>query len=381
MKRIKKLSITTIFFVFMLLLVVNKSNAATQYSELNDKWFYIKNAYTGHYLDVDNGFGQNDINVQQCQYNGSYAQRWYIHHIGNGEYMIFTEAGSTTSNGTTTVKYALDIYNGWAGNGTNIQIYEGTMGNFAQAFSFEKTKNSTYIIRTKASNYNSVVSLSNNVCSDGVNIHEWEYSNHSHDQWILEPVYQQYTMGISYAEANYDSHLDAYPEFRSPYYDCTNFVSQCLLAGGQLHQSGDWYIKRKNTNYHEVSNNTQLDNSWSLADPSPWISADKFRKYFSSERRVAYYSGADIINKYDEVWKLDIMMGDVIQTADNIFGAPFTATHSAYITGYKNVNIGGVSKPIYSITYHSNNQLNKSLVEFILDGDYLEKIIVFYNFT
>jgi len=75
------------------------------------------------------------------------------------------------------------------------------------------------------------------------------------------------------------------------------------------------------------------------------------------------------------------MMGDVIQTADNIFGAPFTATHSAYITGYKNVNIGGVSKPIYSITYHSNNQLNKSLVEFILDGDYLEKIIVFYNFT
>lgn len=198
MKLKEKKIILCYFLIFLFIICLsNKSNAAQEFSELNGKWFYIKNAYTGQYLDVYNGYAQNDTNVQQCKYNSSYAQKWYFHHLGNGEYMIFSHAGATTlPDGNTQVRYVLDVLNGFSNNGTNIQIYTAIDGNYAQKFSLTKTANSTYIIWTKASNYNSVVSLSNNVCSDGVNIHQWEYSNHSHDQWILEPIENTTSMGV-----------------------------------------------------------------------------------------------------------------------------------------------------------------------------------------
>lgn len=83
-----------VLVVFLLLMTIsNTSNAATEYSKINNRWFYIKNEYTGHYLDVDNGIAQGGTNVQQCQYNGSYAQKWYIMHRGNGEYMICSDVG------------------------------------------------------------------------------------------------------------------------------------------------------------------------------------------------------------------------------------------------------------------------------------------------
>lgn len=78
MKNVKICLFLIIFF--LTILVIFPSYAGTEYTNLNNNWFYIKNAYTGHYLDVDNGFAEPDTNVQQCQYNGSYAQKWYIYH-------------------------------------------------------------------------------------------------------------------------------------------------------------------------------------------------------------------------------------------------------------------------------------------------------------
>lgn len=70
MKIIKrKYLISCLMVLFLILLMATTSNAATEYSELNEKWFYIKNAYTGHYLDVDNGIAQGGTNVQQCEFN------------------------------------------------------------------------------------------------------------------------------------------------------------------------------------------------------------------------------------------------------------------------------------------------------------------------
>ena len=59
----KKIIFSYFLALFFKLILFTESDAATEYSELNGKCFYIKKAYTGHYLDVDNGIGQNDINV------------------------------------------------------------------------------------------------------------------------------------------------------------------------------------------------------------------------------------------------------------------------------------------------------------------------------
>lgn len=386
MKKYKKIIITIMFFFFILLSLNNGSNAAQEFSELNNKTFYIKNAYTGKYLDVSGGTGQAGTNVQQYEYNGSDAQKWYILHLGNGEYMLYTFAGSTIEGDTIYLNYALDVDNAIDANGTNIHIWDAVSNGLTQTFSFTKTVNSTYIINTKCSNYSKVASLADNLCDNGINVHQWEYSEHWHDQWILEPVDRQDNMGVSYAKANYNSYVEAYPCFEEPYYDCTNFVSQCLLAGGQLHQDSDWYIERLNTEYPVVSNSTQLDYSWELADPSPWISAKEFKDKFFSDRKVATYTGANIINKISEVWDLNIFTGDVVQVASNIMGIIGDAEHTMYITGTSERYVNGELWPCYTVTYHSNNRLDVNLIDFVSTNTsagtiYLDKIIIFYDFT
>ena len=162
----RKVLISFIIGLAILIFFSNYSNAATELSEINNKYFYIKNAFTGHYLDVSGGTAQPGTNVQQYEFNKSNAQIWYIEHIGNGEYMLFSKVGNTVNNGTTYLYYALDVDNGINANGTQIHIRNGVANGITQTYSFTKTVNNTYIIWTKASNYTKVVSLSDNLCSN-----------------------------------------------------------------------------------------------------------------------------------------------------------------------------------------------------------------------
>lgn len=61
--------------------------------------------------------------------------------------------------------------------------------------------------------------------------------------------------------------------------DCTNFVSQCLFEGG-IPMNGSWYCYKKNNTYPAPSSVSELNYSWDLADPSPWISAVEFELKF-----------------------------------------------------------------------------------------------------
>ncbi len=375
----KKLKLSLFFAIFFItILIIFPSYAGTEYTNLNNHWFYIKNAYTGQYLDLDNGFAEPDTNVQQCKYNGSYAQKWFIYHKGNGIYMIYSDAGSYTENGTLYVQFALDVYNGWGDNGTNIQIYYGSTDNYAQEFTFKRTDDSTYIIRTKASNYQKVMSLSNYSCNDGVNIHQWEYSNDSHDQWILEPVYSNYKLGVEYAKANYNKRLDAFPDVSNLGGDCTNFVSQCLLSGG-LHQNSEWFCTRKNLTYHDISSTSQLDYSWDFADPSPWISATEFKNYFYNNRCIAYFTGQYILDNPDKIYKLNIGAGDVIQYATNALGNLSNGRHTMYVRGTTIGNVRDVPYNTYELTYHSRDVEAKDLLA--IAEDHKLDYFVFYDFT
>lgn len=383
----KIITIITFFVLLVMPIITLKSNAAVQHSVLNGQTFYLKNAFTGQYLTVSNINAQAGTSIYQYEYTGQDNQKWYISHLGNGEYMLFTYAGSTIENNTRYLNLALDIDNGIDANGTTIHVWDAVASGLTQTFSFTKTDNSTYIIHTKCSNFSKVVSLADNLCDNGIRIHQWEYSDHSHDQWILEPVNEIKSMGISYARANYNSNLDAFPDFQSPYYDCTNFVSQCLLAGGQLHQynPSNWYLKRLNTTYHQVTNNTQLDYSWLVSAPkSPWISADEFKDTFYNNRKITTCTGAQTITQSENLWNQNIYTGDVVQVADNNLGFVGDATHTMYITGYDVKDVDGVSRNTYTLTYHSNSTKDKLLMDFVTSGSgnpYLEKIIIFYDFT
>lgn len=59
-----------------------------------------------------NGYANAGTNVQQCKYNGSYAQKWYFYHIGNGEYFIASDTGSTNDGEYTYFNFVLDVVNG-----------------------------------------------------------------------------------------------------------------------------------------------------------------------------------------------------------------------------------------------------------------------------
>lgn len=65
----KKIIFSFIIAVLFSLMLLVECDAATEYPDISNDWFYIKNAYTGHYLDVNNGIAQGGTNVQQCEYN------------------------------------------------------------------------------------------------------------------------------------------------------------------------------------------------------------------------------------------------------------------------------------------------------------------------
>lgn len=361
--------------IIFCLILSNKCNAESEDALLNNKLFYIKNAYTGHYLDVAGGIAKGGTNVQQYEFNGSDAQKWYIEHQGNGIYVICSMVGATYTGNTAQVHYALDVDNGINQNGTQIHIWDLAKGD-TQRFTFSETPNGTYVIYTKCSNNEKVVSLSNNLCNNGVNIHQWEHSYHCHDQWIMEPVYLDSEMAVKYAKRNYNKTLLPYPDLQDFGGNCTNFVSQCLLAGG-WHQDNNWYVKKKNMDNERVMNVEQLNSSWNLADPSPWISAKQFKKKFIDSKNTQKFKGSQILENPSKIYQLSYFKGDVIQIAENVLGIGILgdAKHSMIITDY---NYNGDNSS-FKMTYQSANTLNKDLLE--IANKYKNDFFIFYDFT
>lgn len=57
-----------------------------------DGTYYIKNVFSGLYLDVANGSGDNNANIQQYTYEGSARQQFKLVSAGDGYYTIYTGA-------------------------------------------------------------------------------------------------------------------------------------------------------------------------------------------------------------------------------------------------------------------------------------------------
>ncbi len=333
-----------------------------KYSDIAGKEFFIKNMYSGQYLDVSGGVAEDGRNVQQYEFNGTDSQRWYIRDHGDGTYSFYTRLGNDG-----TCRYALDISNASAENYANVHIYS-INGTDAQKFKILLSSYGTFEIATKVSDYKKAVVLNGPTCDIGRNVDQYTFQLHVNELWILEPVVKDSKLGIEYAQTNYNQYISAYPNLSQLGGDCANFASQCMLASG-VHYQNDWYTYRKNDNYSAPTNVDQLNNSWKLSDPSPWISAKYFNKYWKDHSTYHYYKGKQITDDPSIAWNLSIVKGDVIQVANSVLGILGDAQHTMYITDYENSS--------YILTYHTTNTERKNLLD--LCQQYPNSYFVFYE--
>lgn len=189
--------------------------------------------------------------------------------------------------------------------------------------------------------------------SDDATILEYLGKENASTRTLLDTYYP--SAAVNYAHTYYNTHnMPTYPGFEDA--DCANFVSQALKAG-EMSTDGQWFIIRKNTTYTWFTyplNVTQLNYSWILADPSPWISAKEFNNYCSNRRFGYTYAatGAYVYSHQSEVFGLPYYTGDVVQILAKVSWW-YDAFHTMMITGYGNSD--------YLLSYHTGPNYNNPL--------------------
>ena len=85
---------------------------------LDEGWYYIKNAVSGKYLQVKNSEAKAITNVEIGTGNKSSSQKWKITRLNDGYFTLTSSLGN----------FAIDIAYGENTNGVNIQIYDNYGG-------------------------------------------------------------------------------------------------------------------------------------------------------------------------------------------------------------------------------------------------------------
>jgi len=158
---------------------VTEARVVSTYDTSLSGYYYIKNAYSGLYLDVNNGATDNGTNIQQWAYNGSTAQQFNLVSVGNGYYAIKTVCSNSAK--------ALDVWGRSSSDGTNIATYSYSGGS-NQQFKFVKQSDGSYAILTRISGDNSCLDDYNWSKSNGGNVCQWNYWGGACQKWVLTKV-------------------------------------------------------------------------------------------------------------------------------------------------------------------------------------------------
>ncbi len=342
MKGNKKISIM-ISILLMMSFVISMQNFSVIAAEVitdpvsgynivaNNTVFYIKNAHSGQYLDLDHGKDENNANIHQWKYKGQKNQQWKFVIVGTvGDGCLYKIVSADSSSGR-----VIDVSKGGSANDLNIALYQ-YKGSTNQQFAIERTSFGAYKILSRCSGYKSGLTVKSKSCSQGANVVQYNYNASHNDEWYLEPVNKSVSFGTKYAYSNAkNTNSVTYPYLGGIGGDCANFVSQCMAASG-IHYDSDWYIYKKNGKYSKPSSVAQLDISWVLKDPSPWISATEFGYHWSGQVKKYTYTGKQL---YDGKHVNDsIGEGDVVQYGkSDLWG--YKGMHTMYITGRSNNTI------------------------------------------
>lgn len=138
-----------------------------------------------------------------------------------------------------------------------------------------------------------------------------------------------------WAYSHYDKFSKSYPKFTGDYSDCTNFVSQALHTGGKMPFTGKWKIHRKNKKYWNINSAKKLDASWSVTDPSPWMSVRTFNSYMRGKAKYVYnYSNNYYGIHYKSIYNKKIYRGSVVIFMKGMAGITVQPTHAMIMSSY-----------------------------------------------
>lgn len=141
-----------------------------------------------------------------------------------------------------------------------------------------------------------------------------------------------------WAYENYYKYNENFPAFNNGFgSDCMNFVSQALYFGGmEMHDT--WYCHKKNNEYPRPSSAAELDYSWTLEDPSPWISVEQFVSFWSDKTDAFYeYKSSEYTENHSKIYVEPITKGDVIILCNKTLWWT-TPKHAMIVSAYDTTN-------------------------------------------
>lgn len=330
MKKLKLISLLTTLILLSstLMFYPLKSNATTVSPavEVLGQFFYIKNAYTGRYLDVPYANAYATQNIWECEYTGSTAQQWKMLYIGDGEFRIVPRCAAVTSgDGSTTYSVCLDIDAATNTDGSNLQLYYLHDGS-NQRFGFTYMSDGSYKISTAFSDHNKVLAVQDLSYANQANVAQYTYQNSGGFRWILEPVNRDITFGSRYETNMIGNSSQAFPKISDLNMESTNFASQVLLNSG-IHYTGNWSIYRNSNSLATLTNINQIVTNWEVPDDTQvaWCNPSKFRNQHSG--KIVYYCKGSLLTSIPELGLVsNLVKCDVVQMSiDGISVAPSSA--------------------------------------------------------
>jgi len=139
--------------------------------------YYIKNKNSGMYLTVQGDSSSNGANVVQQKGTGSLGQRWILEKLSSGSFRLHPATDMT--GGT-----SLDVANGSADGGTNIQIWKNNSLS-PQNFGITACQDG-YVITTEVTSHKSCLDVLNFSTESGANVIQWTNNQSANQIWYFE---------------------------------------------------------------------------------------------------------------------------------------------------------------------------------------------------
>lgn len=267
-------------------------------------------------VDVNERNTNDGTNIHLWEFNSSTAQIFRIQHVGNGYYYIQM---AWTDN------KVLDCEGRGGHSGCNVIVFKYHGGD-NQLGKFVSIGNGEYNIVSKKGNFN----LDVNECKsdNGTNIQVWNPNTSSAQKFRLKLNYnpgEAVNYALSFTDdsgkmaGNYNSsEYNIYKKINPPAYigyDCANFGSQCLYAGG-LRTNSQWQRVLKGQNYRNIQGGVT------------WVNAGELYDYLKG-LGYRHYNAKNCLNS--------IHRGDIV-----FLGSNENAHHTTICTGFSG------STPLYS---------------------------------
>lgn len=139
--------------------------------------YYIRNQYSGKYIDIKDKSTASGANIHQWQFHGGTVQQWKITAVSGRWYTIRPQNAPGM---------AMDVGAASPNNGANIMQYTYNGWN-NQQFGFVKNANGSYRIVTRITGGAGELSVNARSTANGANIHQYTYDKlYTNDHWFLE---------------------------------------------------------------------------------------------------------------------------------------------------------------------------------------------------